>query len=177
MIKVFFKIVPLLLCCFLIVCSSCSTYRVENKNEKETEIFLEKPDFLIHIANGREEQLSSQALNDVYNAFIPLIQKLQQTSTLKTKFNAKYIREWKKENICFEFRYKQRRNYTGKLSSEDNYISWENIRFDAFLFVYYSGGLMAIPYIENHYVGINDLFLFLVFNEQDLNKFLQTIQE
>lgn len=56
-------------------------------------------------------------------------------------------------------------------------FSWGELKFDAFLFIYYSGSLIAVPYLDNGYVGINDLFLFLNFPEEEITKFINIIEE
>ena len=164
----------LLAICFLVSCSFFSKHTVTNKKEMRTEIFLEKPDYLICITNGTEKQLDSNSIETVYNAFMSLIDTLQQTGTLKTGFQSKKVKEWKKEYTCFEFRYMQRRNYIGALD-DGEFFSWGELRFDAFLFIYYSGGLIAVPYIGNSYVGINNLYLFLEFPEEEMNKFMNVL--
>lgn len=136
---------------------------------------MEKPDRLICIKKGTEKQLSSDALEAIYTAFMKLMDTLQHTDSLKTPFQLKYVKEWKEKYTCFEFRYVQRHNYTGRLDDEQGLFAWGNLRFDAFLFVSYSGGLIAVPYLADDYVGINDLFLFLTFPEEELNQFIALI--
>lgn len=55
-------------------------------------------------------------------------------------------------------------------------FSWGELKFNAFLFIYYSGGLIAVPYLDNGYVGINNLFLFLNFPEEEITKFINIIE-
>ena len=173
------KVLAILLaaCCFLVGCSSFSKHTVSNTEEVRTEIFLDKPDSAICITNGKEKQLSGDSLEEVYNAFMRLMNTLGQSDTLKTPFQSKRINEWKKEYTCFEFRYSQRHNYVGSLSDRGNMFSWGELKFDAFLFIYYSGGLIAVPYLDNGYVGINNLFLFLNFPEEEITKFINIIEE
>lgn len=52
----------------------------------------------------------------------------------------------------------------------------ENIEFDAFLFINNSTNLIAIPYLENKYVGINNLYLLLEFEESNLNNFIKIVE-
>lgn len=166
----------LAMCCFLVGCSSFSKHTVSNTEEIRTEVFPDKPDSVICITNGKERQLPGDSLETVYNSFMNLIDSLEQTDTLKTPFQSKRVKEWKKEYTCFEFRYSQRHNYVGSLSDEGNMFSWGELKFDAFLFIYYSGGLIAVPYLDNGYVGINDLFLFLNFPEVEITKFINIIE-
>lgn len=140
-----------------------------------TEIFLEKPDQLICIKKGEEKQLALEDSDTVYDAFMELMDTLQQTDSLKTPFQSRRVKEWKEKYTCLEFRYTQRRNYVGALDNGEGLFSWGDLRFDAFLFISYSGGLIAVPYLEDDYVGINNLFLFLTFPEEELNKFLKTV--
>ena len=162
-------------CCFLVGCAPFSKHNVENIKEIQTEIFLDKPEDMIYIEGGEEKQLSAAFLDTVYEGFTELMKTLQRVDTLKIPFDVSRIEAWKKENTCFEFRYKQRRNYIGALEKDEGLFSWGDLRFDAFLFVYYSGGLIAVPYVDDNYVGINDLFLFLVFPEEDINNFISLI--
>ena len=165
----------LIICCFLVGCSPFSKHSVSNTEEINSETFLDKPDYVICITNGNEKQLSFDSLETVYNEFMNLMDTLEQIDTLKTSFQPKLIKEWKQKYTCFEFRYTQRRNYVGILDNKTSLFSWGELRFDAFLFVYYSGGLIAVPYIENDYIGINDLFLFLTFPEEEINQFINII--
>lgn len=92
-------------------------------------------------------------------------------------YEAMEVLEWKKEYTCFEFRYTQRHNYIGALSDSGSMFSWGELKFDAFLFICYSGGLIAVPYSDKDYVGINNLFLFLTFPEEEMTKFINIIEE
>lgn len=166
----------LLLCCFSAGCSSFSKHKVENAEEIRTETFLDKPDYIIRITDGNENRLSVEVSETVYNAFMDLMNALSQTSALKTPFRTKLINEWKSDYACFEFRYTRRRNYVGALNDENDMFSWGELKFDAFLFVCYSGGLIAVPYIGNNYTGINDLFLFLNFPEEEMNNFINILR-
>lgn len=168
----------LAICCLLVGCSSpFSKHTVSNTEEVRSEMFLDKPDSVICITNGKEKQLSGDSLETVYNSFMNLMDSLGETSTLKTPFQSKHVNEWKKEYTCFEFRYSQRHNYVGTLSDESSMFSWGKLKFDAFLFIYYSGGLIAVPYSDKNYVGINNLFLFLTFPEEEITEFINTIEE
>lgn len=170
------RLLPILLtlCCLFTSCSSFSKHTVVNIKEKHTEIFLEKPEQMVSIASGKEEKCLPEKLDVIYNSFMALMAELEQTDTLKTPFQENLVETWKKECTCIEFRYSQRRIYTGSLG-KDALFSCEDLQFDAFLFVNYSGGLIAIPYIENRYVGINNVFLFLKFSETQLNNFIKII--
>lgn len=171
-----FLAILLAACYFFVGCSSFSKHTVSNTKEIRTEVFPDKPDSVICITNGKERQPPGDSLETIYNSFMNLIDSLEQTDTLKTPFQSKRVKEWKKEYTCFEFRYSQRHNYVGSLSDEGNMFSWGELKFDAFLFIYYSGGLIAVPYLDNGYVGINNLFLFLNFPEEEITKFINIIE-
>lgn len=172
-----FLAILLAACCFLVGCSSFSKHTVSNTEEIRSEVFLDKPDSVICITNGKEKQLSGDSLEAVYNSFMNLMDSLGETSTLKMPFQSKRVKEWKKECTCVEFRYTQRHNYVGTLSDSGSMFSWGELKFDAFLFIYYSGGLIAVPYSDKGYVGINNLFLFLTFPEEEITKFINIIEE
>ena len=171
-----FLSILLAICCFFAGCSPFSKHTVANTEEIRTETFLDCPDYLICFTNGKEKQLSPDFAENVYNAFMSLTDALEETDALKTPFQSKYIDEWKREYTCFEFRYNRRRDYAGALKDEKGLFTWGEIRFDAFLFVYYSGGLIAVPYIDGNYFGVNDLFLFLDFPENEMNEFMNVIR-
>lgn len=163
------------MCCFFTGCSNFSKHKVTNTEEVSTEIFLDKPDSLIRIKNGNEKQLSDDDSETVYNAFMNLMESFQNAETLKTQFRTELINEWKQKYTCFELRYTRRHNYVGNLYGEESLFSRAELKFDAFLFVYYSGGLIAVPYIDNNYVGINNLFLFLRFPDEEISRFISLI--
>ena len=62
------------------------------------------------------------------------------------------------------------------IQPSSNYFTWGNIEFDAFLFINNSTSLIAIPYLENKYVGINNLYLLLKFEESNLNNFIKIVE-
>ncbi len=163
------------ICCFFVGCSSFSKHTVTNTEEIRTEIFLEEPDSVVRIVEGEEERLSLESVDALYNGFMGLMRTLQRADTLKTPFAEKRIKEWKEGYTCFEFRYLQRRNYVGSLGNETELFTSGNLPFDAFLFVRYSGGLIAVPYLEDEYVGIDGLFLFLAFSEETLAEFMAIV--
>ena len=173
--KLHFLSILFAICLLFSSCSSFSRHTATNTEPINTAVFLNEPEEIIRIVNEKEEKLSQENADTIYKAFLDLIKKLEKTSSLKTQFHKKYIKEWKKENTCFEFRYSQRRNYTGSLDENDLFV-WGNLQFDAFLFVYYAGNLIAVPYLKDNYVDINGLFLCLVFSEENLNDFMKIIQ-
>lgn len=161
--------------CLLLLCGCFSHHKVSNKNILKTDTFLEKPEQLVAIVNGKEKEMNDEAINTIYEPFTKLIDGIKYVDTLKTQFDSSKINEWKKNNTCFEFRYLQRRYYTGSLDPKSSYF-WGNIEFDAFLFINNSTNLIAIPYLENKYVGINNLYLLLEFEESNLNNFIKTVE-
>jgi len=164
----------LAVCCVFCGCSSFSKHKATNTEELRTEKFLDKPEQIIHFAYGKETALSTDALDATYSAFTEMMGTLRNVSTLKTAFRASSVKEWKKDCTCFEFRYAQRRNYVGQLD-DGSLFTWGNLRFDAVLLVYYSGAIIAVPYIDGAYVGVNDLYLCLFFPETEINKFLSAV--
>lgn len=163
---------------FFAGCNEYSSHSVKNSEIKQTQYFLDQPDIILCILNKKEKTLNEYAANEIYTEFIKLMSKMCYTDTLKNLFSEKYIDKWKNECIAFEFRYDQRREFTGSLPplGEKDFFTWGNLKFDAFLFVYYSETLIAIPYLEGKYMGINDLFLRLNFPVEDLKNFIEVVQ-
>ena len=161
--------------CLLLLCGCFSHHTVSNKSVLKTDTFLEKPEQLVAIVNGKEKEISDETINTIYEPFTKLIASIKYVDTLKTQFDSSKINEWKKNNTCFEFRYLQRRCFTGSLDPKSSYF-WGNIEFDAFLFINNSTSLIAIPYLENKYVGINNLYLLLKFEESNLNNFIKIVE-
>ena len=162
--------------CLLLLCGCFSNHKVSNKNILKTDTFLEKPEQLVAIVNGKEKEINDEAINTIYEPFTNLIANIKYVDTLKTQFDSSKINEQKKNNTCFEFRYLQRRCYTNSLDSSSNYFTWGNIEFDAFLFINNSTNIIAVPYLENKYVGINNLYLLLEFEESNLNNFIKIVE-
>lgn len=160
--------------------SGYSKHKVEVSEILQTEKFLDSPDFMIYMYNKSEQEFPQEEKAFLYEKFSELLKTLFDTSTLKTPFSIKYIDEWRDNNISIEFRYNQRHEFTGSLphsSDSTDYFTWGSLKFDAFLLIFYSGSLIAVPYLEDNYVGTNDLFLVLDFPEEALTTFIETLNE
>lgn len=166
--------------CFLGGCKGTgySKHKVGNKEPLSNEVFLDKPDSMVYMRNKTEKTLSEESKAAVYEAFSALMENLSGTTTLKTLFNVKRIDEWREEHVSIEFRYEQRREFTGALPSlsETDYFTWGDLKFDAFLFVSY-GAMLAIPYLDDEYIGMGNLFLALSFPQESLAAFWEAVEE
>lgn len=157
-----------------------SKHKVKTTEIFQTKKFLDFPDSMVYMYNKSELEFSEEKKSFLYEKFSELMKTLFDTSTLKTPFNLEYIDEWRDNNISVEFRYNQRHEFTGSLQNypgAKEVFTWGNLKFDAFLLIYYSDSLIAIPYLEDTYVGINDLFLVLNFPEAPLSTFIEALNE
>ena len=174
------KTIPALMLAFTVFapsgCAIFSKHSIKNKTPLETETFAEKPEHIMSIKNGKEKSLKQEEIDSVYSAFEKLYASFKETSTIKTGYLKSKVTKWKKEDPCLEFRYDQRRKFTGKLKDDENYFVWGNIQYDALLFVFWSPhAVMAVPYKGSHYEGINGLFLSLEFPPEEISAFLEMI--
>ena len=169
----------------LVFVSSCTTqkyskHKVANPEVLLTEVFLDHPDSAVYMYNQTEKKLSQENKTKIFNSFSTLMTYLLYTDSFEMPFNMERIDEWRDNNISIEFRYNQRHEFTGSLphsSDSTDYFTWGGSKFEAFLLIYYSGSLIAVPYLEDTYVGINDLFLVLDFPEEALTTFIETLNE
>ena len=155
-------------CVFSLAGCGYSRHRVKDKNALETEVFLDKPDSMVVTYHNKETELIGDEMDPVYEKFMELMSGLKSVSSLKMYFTQNKVREWRKEELCIEFRYDRRRNYTGTLvGSESNLdlFTWGNLKFDAMLLILDGyGGINAVPYYNGSYRGVSDHFLTLGFD-------------
>ena len=168
--KKFFAWIILAVTLCLAGCTNFTKHSVQDDTPLQTTTFLDKPDKLVKIENGKETDLTDveDSIYEIHKAFKELMQTEPLKDTLKTQFRTKHVTEWKKEYLCVEFRYDQRRAYQG---------GYEEIVFDAMLLVCYDGGIIAVPYLERAYKGVNGGYLFLVIPEEYLQTFKDVVQE
>ena len=168
--KKFFAWIILAVTLCLAGCTNFTKHSVQDDTPLQTTTFLDKPDELVKIENGKETDLTDveDSIYEIHKAFKELMQTEPLKGTLKMQFRTKHVTEWKKEYLCVEFRYDQRRAYQG---------GYEEIVFDAMLLVCYGGGIIAVPYLGRAYKGVNGGYLFLVIPEEYLQTFKDVVQE
>ncbi len=158
-------------------CAIFSKHSVKNKTPLETETFAEKPEQIMSIKNGKEKSLKQEEIDSVYSAFEKLSATLEGTSSIKGPFSKRNISKWKETVFCLEFRYDQRRKFTGELKDNYNRFTWGNLQYDALLLVFWSGAVIAVPYRGSRYRDVDGLFLVLTFPADDMNAFLAAVSE
>ena len=167
--------------CFLGGCKGTgySKHKVGNKEPLSSEVFLDEPDSMVYTHGKAEKSLSEKQRTEVYEKFDGLMETLEYTDTLKTPFSISKANDFRREYGGVEFRYAQRRKFTGTLPSfsETDYFTWGDLKFDAFLFVPYGGELLAIPYLDDEYIGMDNLFLALSFPQESLAAFWKAVEE
>ncbi len=158
-------------------CAIFSKHSVKNKTPLETEIFAEKPEHIMSIKNGKEKSLKQEEIDSVYSAFEKLFAAFEETATIKMGFMKSEVRKMKETTFCLEFRYDQRRKFTGELKDDDNRFSWGDLQYDALLLIFWSGAVIAVPYRGSSYRDVDGLFLVLTFPADDMNAFLAAVSE
>ena len=158
-------------------CAIFSKHSVKNKTPLETETFAEKPEHIMSIKNGKEKSLKQEEIDFVCSAFEKLYAAFEGTSSIKGPFSKRNISKWKETVFCLEFRYDQRRKFTGELKDDDNRFSWGDLQYDALLLIFWSGAVIAVPYRGSSYRDVDGLFLVLTFPADDMNAFLAAVSE
>lgn len=166
--------------CFLGGCkeSGYSKHKVGNTEPILTNVFLDEPDSMVYMYDGREKALADGQRTEIYEKFCDLMESFGGTDTLKNPFSASKADDFRDQYGGVEFRYNRRRNFVGSLApyGGTDYFTWGELIFDAFLIVPYSSELMAIPYLDGEYIGINNLFLGLTFPQEVYGEFAAAIE-
>lgn len=168
-----------LLSFFAVACSrqEYSKHKVTDKEALSTQKFLDEPDSMVYMYDGREKALTDGQRTEIYKKFCDLMEAFSGTDTLENLFSSSMADDFRNLYGGVEFRYNQRRNFVGSLApcAETNYFIWGELIFDAFLIVPHGSELMAIPYLDGEYIGINNLFLGLTFPQEAYGEFVAAL--